>query len=365
MLDIMKIDDLGYPEAILACLKKLSEHITFSHSNDKGGNGNVIFGRNNLLEKDVVIKFYYWGNDPGLHAEPGRLAAMDHPAILRILDAAPVDDEWAYFTTPVCQRGDLDDAMESRRFSLHEAIETVQHIAGGVSYLHGQGYVHRDLKPLNILCDSENVYKIADFGSVVAVKDTGEAETKSKHSLLYRPPENINYNVYFKLSDIYQLGVLLYQLLGGRLPYIDVDHLSSKQLIEYKKIPDSRDQQIYCNDCIGAKIESGRLLDFNSLPAWIPSKLITLIRRATNKHHEARFSSCADMIAQLHKIRTKAPPWGVVDSLPTLTYKDRSIRVVSDDNNFYVEKRKSAGWRTQKSAGKLTFPQAIDLAETL
>lgn len=72
----------------------------------------IFFGENRILKNEVAVKFYYWGGDAKYHAEPSTLAAIEAPNILQVKNAGLLDGEWAYFVTPRCPNGDLDDVLE-------------------------------------------------------------------------------------------------------------------------------------------------------------------------------------------------------------------------------------------------------------
>ena len=106
----------------------LSRFIDFKRMIDKGNNGYVLIGFNTLLQQEVVVKFYYWGE--GDHAEPARLAQMDSEHILSILHAESINDDDAFFITPYCAAGDLDDALSARRFGPVQCVDALLQIAG-------------------------------------------------------------------------------------------------------------------------------------------------------------------------------------------------------------------------------------------
>jgi len=125
--------------------------------------------------------------------------------------------------TPFCAAGDLDEVMTGRKFGPVEAVDVLCQLAGGASFLHGSGYLHRDLKPSNVFAVEADRYVIGDFGSVVPLNAQGYAQSLTQHSLLYRPPEVVTTRRSYRESDIYQLGVILFQLLGGQLPYEETE----------------------------------------------------------------------------------------------------------------------------------------------
>ena len=107
------------------------------------------------------------------------------------------------------------------------ALEYSYQILSGLSCLHSERFLHRDLKPSNIYLTEGNIAVIGDFGSVKKLPDGEQSISASSHSILYRSPESINLKKYGISGDIYQVGVILYQLLGGILHYDGMAWLSN------------------------------------------------------------------------------------------------------------------------------------------
>jgi serine/threonine protein kinase len=146
---------------VLKKAEELSKDIEFRSISEKGANGYVLFGHNNVLKRDVVVKFYHWG--AGDHAEPELLAQLESDHILKVHHAESINKDDAYFMTPYCASGDLLDAIQKRKFGNIEAIDILGQIAAGTSFLHASGYLHRDLKPENIFCINDSRFVIGDF----------------------------------------------------------------------------------------------------------------------------------------------------------------------------------------------------------
>jgi len=210
--------------------------------------------------------------------EPRLLSTLASPHVLKVDDAAAVDSEDAYFIAPFCEAGDLDDVMAQGQVGVVRAVDMVAGVAAGANFIHAKGYIHRDLKPSNIFCDTTGNLVIGDFGSVVMRGAAGYAETVSKHSLLYRTPEEILTGRAWPKGDVYQLGMILFQLVGGHLPYDEQSWLTPKELIEYKKL-DEPNNQFYATKIIEQRIVNGQLLDYNSIPAWCPPEIIRIIKK--------------------------------------------------------------------------------------
>lgn len=357
----MSLDLSSLPNSIRSKAIELSKDIEFSTISPKGSNGHILIGFNNILKREVVVKFYYWGG--GDHAEPALLAKFDSQHILKIYHAESLNENDAFFITPCCTLGDLDDALNKCKFGPVEAIDAVSQIAAGTSFLHGNGYLHRDLKPSNIFCVSENRFVIGDFGSVVAHNKEGYARTLTKHSLLYRPPEEIQENRFYRESDIYQLGFVFYQILGGSLPYDERDWLKDKEKEKYDKLP-SCDRQAYATSIIEEKIGKGSMLNYASLPPWVPNSLIAIIRKCCAKTRTRRHSSVADLTAKLNNIRSKIPDWRICE-FPVLHRAKKKYRIIPHKGRFAIEKCVGAKWRRDHSYSTSNIAEAIKIAEKL
>lgn len=234
--------------------------------------------------------------------------------------------------TPRCSGGDLDDLIASRP-SVHSAIDAALGACAGTSAIHACGMVHRDLKPGNIVMDA-GTPRIADFGSVKALAAGQTETTASKYSLLFRPPESFNTERYSVRGDVYQIGILVYQLLGGALPYDGRSYLTPKERIEHGAIPDQIDQQLYVRGAIRRRAQAGKLLDLRSLPPWVGSSAQRSIREMTCPDPGQRCGSTADVVAHLSRLRTVLADWRWEGQVATARIDGRTVelRPRSDDN---------------------------------
>lgn len=356
----MIINSLSVPEDVKVALRELEKQIEFHKASDKGQNGHVLFGTNRLLGRPDVVKLYYW--ESGDHAEPELLAKLEHPNILKVYHAASIDAEWAFFTTKFCDGGDLDSVLEKGPLGLREAIDAVMMVASGVSFLHGNGFLHRDLKLENVYRDNDQIV-IGDFGSVSPCDAHGHCKTLTRHSLLYRPPEATVTNDYFKESDVYQLGLMLFQLLGGYLPYDERDWLTSKQKTEYDALKGATDKGDYATKIIEEKINKGRLLDMDTLPAYVPKSVVTFIRKATRVEIKNRHKSVADFIATLNNMKRRIPDWRPDGGHIVLHRPKKRLRVLANGSTFAIEKDVGSGWKKQHALTPKTMRDAVIIAE--
>jgi len=353
-LNILKGDTLKKAE-------ELSKDIEFRSISEKGANGYVLFGHNRVLKRDVVVKFYYWGS--GDHAEPELLAKLESDYILKVYHAESLNKDDAYFMTPHCASGDLLDAINKRRFGNVEAIDIIGQIAAGTSFLHGNGYLHRDLKPENLFCVSESKFVIGDFGSVVPQHEDGSANSRTRHSLIYRTPEEITQRKYYRQGDVYQLGMVLYQVLGGSLSYNERDWLTKKEQAVYDGLS-GYDQQLFATEAIEKLIIKGRILDLGSLPPWVCKPLRTMIRKCCSTDVGTRYALVADLSSALNNLRGRVPDWRVEEH-PILRRGRKQFRVVPYKGALAIEKKAGENWRRERALNPANLTEAVEMAEAI
>lgn len=343
------IDGLSAPEPIKKRLKALSKDIEFSREVTKGANGYLYFGTNRILQTEVAVKFYYWGSDPRFHAEPTALAALTGQNILTVQSAGLLDGEWAYFVTPYCRNGDLDDLLDSFSIGNIEAIDRTCQILSGVGVLHEHRYVHRDLKPANIYVGDDSESIIGDFGSIKVVPEGHESIPASSHAVLYRPPESVETNSYGFEGDIYQCGMVLFQLLGGPLPYDEASWLSRSERKTYNELPNEADRSIYADQCIKAKIVRGKIIDASKLPPWVPDVLKRTVRKATHTDLTRRFRSVSAFHAYLNNNRSRVPDWCITNGEPHLRSQPQ-FKVCEENGEYFIMKSRNGDkWRRDNS----------------
>ncbi|WP_026280496.1 protein kinase [Thioalkalivibrio sp. ALE28] len=296
-----------YPDEIKDGLAALSADYRDFQENNRGANGYLFFAENNISGQSVALKFYCGEPGERQHDEPRQLAAIHSPNVLPILDARMVSDEWGYFVTPRCHDGDLDDLIETRP-SVDCAIDAAIGICRGVSAIHAERMVHRDLKPGNIVFDRGSP-RIADFGSVRALNEGQETTQASRHSVLYRPPESFGAGVYGRCGDVYQIGLITYQLLGGTLSYNPEAYLTKRERKEYQEIGDQVERSLYIDGVIGRRACAGNLLDLSTLPPWVSGAARRCLNELTAPDPSKRTSTVSEAVAKLTQVRTSMQDW--------------------------------------------------------
>ena len=351
-LDTLK-DDV--PEVILESVKSLGTDIDIETYSKKGANGYVFFGHNKVSKINLAIKYYYYGKD--FHDEVRLLARIDNENIIKILDAHTVGEGWAYFLTQQTSHGDLDDALAKGIISYRDGINVVRGILNGLVDLHGgvggERLLHRDLKPANILLDDKLKPIIADFGSVKMLPAGNSHINASKHAPLYRPPEGFANNIYLISSDIYQVGLVMFQILGGYLPYSDLEWMSEKQRAIYCRIDDAYERSKYLEQVLYSRAKSRKLMNLNSLPKYVSDNVKNIIRVATRPDYTKRYQSCSRYLLAVHDLGV-LPDWhNKRETIELWNFKGLDYRIIPIRNMYKVEKKKtiSNNWRTDNTFG--------------
>ncbi|MBX3356645.1 MAG: serine/threonine protein kinase [Phycisphaeraceae bacterium] len=167
--------------------------------------------------EDVLVRF---------DRERAVLASLDHPNIARLLDAGESERGEPYFAMEFVEGQPIDEWCDARRLSVSQRVELLRTVCDAVHHAHRNLVVHRDLKPRNILVGADGVPKLLDFGIAKllnpALAPGALAPTAAGIQLMtpeYAAPEQVRGEPISTATDVYALGVILYELLTGRRPY--------------------------------------------------------------------------------------------------------------------------------------------------
>lgn len=346
-MSLVDITQLNLAQPVLEELRRLEPTVFLTDYSAVGQNGETFFGVHVPLRQKQVLKFYRCGPEDRFHAEPQHLASVDSPHIIDVLDARGLDDDWAVLVMPFCERGNLDQELDREAPSLHTGLDMCVGLASGVSALHAEGLIHRDLKAQNLLVTDDNRLVVGDFGSVHKLPQGANDVVASGHSILYRPPESFDSGRYSTAGDIYQVGLATYQVLGGHLPYDPeawIDR-TAKRCIDAAKTP--IDETLCVDAAVQRRIQAGKVLDLGSLPPTVPKAAKRFLRRATRAQVASRHPNAAEIIRDLRRIRRSTLDWRIAGDRYVASARDRDVRIVPHRGQYRAEqnKRRGGGWR--------------------
>lgn len=264
-----------------------------------------------ILSREVFMKVYWYSDKykDTLLTEPRRLSTLFHSNpnsrkhIANVYDVSRFkveDDEHLFIKMEYCGSENIGQIINNRAISIHNAIDYAKQLCEGLHFLHSVNILHRDIKPENLMIDN-GVCKLVDFGSTTNLGDNEcfirGSSMKTKN---YTPPEYFeNGRIYGRFSDIYQIGVVLHEMLNGRVK-IDYAKLPRGFLKNYEtQIGKQKDS---FTDWEISEFENGIISHFsrkNSFLATfsepkphVPRKLIDTIKTITNCDYAKRPNSC-------------------------------------------------------------------------
>jgi len=198
----------------------------------RGGMGSVYLAERveGVIRKQVAVKLVRAGLDEVTVLERFRrereiLAGLDHPGIARLIDGGSTEEGLPYFVMDYVEGQPIDRWCDQRRLNVTDRLILFRSVCAAVQYAHQNLVVHRDLKPGNILVTADGTVKLLDFG--IAKVLTPQPATSGMTTqtimpamtLVYASPEQVKGEPITTLTDVYSLGVVLYELLTGRQPY--------------------------------------------------------------------------------------------------------------------------------------------------
>lgn len=276
----------------------------------EGGMGMVYEARQQSPNRTVALKVIRPGQDTQgmvkrFQREADVLGHLHHPGIACIYEAGSGRVEGAgwsitqpYIAMELIRGEPLNKYCESRRLSMRDRLELLARVADGVQHAHEHGVVHRDLKPSNILVDEAGQPKILDFGVARLIQSEIQSVTVQTDAgqiigtLDYMSPEQVGGDLLAldARTDVYSLGVILYELLSGRLPH----NLRGCPVPEAVRIIREEEPSRLSSSSVGVSREgvpSGRF----------DRDIETIVSKAIEKDRSRRYASAADLAADLRR----------------------------------------------------------------
>ncbi|MFK7847991.1 MAG: tetratricopeptide repeat protein [Rhodothermales bacterium] len=194
----------------------------------EGGMGTVYLARHNRLDTKVAVKFIKHGRfataleKQRFEIEQKSLSNLSHPNIVQIFDAGLLPDGQPYYAMEYIDGIPLDKYCDNAQLSLSARIELFIQVARAIQHAHYKLVVHRDLKPNNVLIQQDGTVKLLDFGIAKLLEESDAPVTSDDGRIMtleYAAPEQINGDDITVSTDIYGLGIVLYEILTGKRPF--------------------------------------------------------------------------------------------------------------------------------------------------
>lgn len=266
---------------------KTVSHYTILEKLGGGGMGVVYKAEDTRLKRFVALKFL----PPELthdelakerfEQEARAASALDHSNVCTIHEIDETDDGQVFICMAYYDGETLKHRLTRGPLTIDETLNIVLQVAEGLRQAHEHGIIHRDIKPANVMLTKDGAAKIVDFGlATLAGKAHVALGGEIAGTLSYMSPEQIHGSALDHRSDLWSLGVTMYEMLTGRLPFVGDEAQTVLQAIAHQD---------------PAPIES--------LRTGVPAQLAAIVGRCLQKDPEERYQSAADLRADLRRVK--------------------------------------------------------------
>ena len=263
--------------------QKINERYEIIKTIGEGGMANVYLANDTILERKVAIKVLRGdlSNDEKFirrfKREALSVSNLSHPNIVEVYDVGEEEGNY-YIVMEYIEGKTLKQLLQKRgALTLTEVIDIMSQLTDGLSHAHEAYIIHRDIKPQNIMIEDNGLVKITDFGIAMALNSTQLTQTNSvMGSVHYLPPEQANGKGSTVKSDIYSLGILMYELLTGSVPFKGDNAVEIALKHMKEKLPSIRKQN-----------------------PTIPQSIENIVLKATAKNPKNRYDTVREMYNDL------------------------------------------------------------------
>jgi serine/threonine protein kinase/Flp pilus assembly protein TadD len=294
----------------------------------EGGMGLVFVAeQQHPVRRKVALKVIKPGMDTRqvvarFEAERQALALMDHPHIAKVLDGGETSSGRPYFVMELVKGVPITEYCDREQISIRERLELFNHVCQAVQHAHQKGIIHRDIKPSNVLVvshDGKPVVKVIDFGVAKAIGQQLTDKTVYTQfaqligTPLYMSPEQAGESGLDvdTRSDIYSLGVLLYEMLAGTTPF-DGERLRTVGYEEMRRIireeePPRPSTRVSTTGQAAATVSANRKSDPKRLSQLLRGELDWIVMKALEKDRNRRYESASAFAADVRRYLADEP----------------------------------------------------------
>ena len=292
----------------------------------RGGMGTVYLAArdDDQYDQQVALKLIKRGMDTDFIVQRFRnerqiLAHLDHPNIARLLDGGATDEGLPFFVMEYIDGKPITEYCELNQLSILDRLKLFLNVCAAVNYAHQNLVIHRDLKPGNILISADGAPKLLDFGIAKLLNPELSTQTLDHTATVlrlmtpdYASPEQVKGDAITTASDVYSLGVLLYELLTGHRPY----RLKNRSPEAFQQViclqePDKPSESVIDSD-IQHKSETGLEIP-GADPKLLRGDLDNIVLMAMRKEPERRYSSVEQFAEDIRRH---------LEGLPVIARKD-------------------------------------------
>ena len=311
----------------------------------EGGMGEVwLAEQKEPIHRAVALKLIKAGMDTKtvvarFESERQALAMMDHPNIARVFDGGSTPEGRPYFVMEFVPGISISRYCDKHELTLQQRLELFMDVCDGVQHAHQKAIIHRDLKPSNILVherDDKPIAKIIDFGLAKAIATAERAPDQTMLTQVgavvgtpeYMSPEQIDFSegAVDTRTDVYSLGVILYELMTGVLPFTNETlHGSSPQEIVQKirvVDPPRPSTRIRSLGDMSKSLAESRKIEQRAFASRLSGELDWITMKALEKERSRRYGSASELAADIQRYLKNEP---VLAGPPSATYRAKKF----------------------------------------